>query len=83
MCTFLVAGTVGAILADRFGDRSVVMGGAIVSSVSLAASAYVTNVYLLMVTFGILTGRKFFYPFDDFVDQVRVDQVNSEGCRTL
>ncbi|XP_064623669.1 monocarboxylate transporter 9-like [Lineus longissimus] len=50
---------VGAILSERYGDRPIVMVGSALAALSLMASAYVTNVYLLMVTYGVITGFGF------------------------
>lgn len=50
------SGPIVAGLANQFGCRVVVVGGAIVTSVMYAATAFAPNVFVQMVTFGVIGG---------------------------
>ncbi|GAV08920.1 hypothetical protein RvY_18539 [Ramazzottius varieornatus] len=52
----LAAGAPASILANRFGARTVIMVGGVISAAGFAASAFVTSFELLFVSYGLLTG---------------------------
>ena len=51
-----VEGPIGGMLTNRFGHRLVAVIGGLCATVGLALSAVGSNVYHLIVTFGIMTG---------------------------
>ena len=44
-------------LTNQFGCRAVVMGGAIFTSLMYILTAFLPNIYLQMITFGVLGGK--------------------------
>ena len=55
----LATGPIAAILTNRFGLRSVYMAGSLMSGISLLASTFSPNVYILLLTYGVLSGTAF------------------------
>ena len=54
---FVFVGPVAGVLANRFGCRKVVMGGTLISVIGLLVSTVSPNVEVLIITFGIITGK--------------------------
>ena len=52
----LASSPIAAILTNRFGLRPVYMIGSLVTGVSLLASTFAPNVYILLLTYGIFSG---------------------------
>lgn len=52
----LMGGPLASALASKFGCRKVLIGGALVASFGTFISAYATDVRMLIVTFGVVTG---------------------------
>lgn len=54
--TIQLVGPFVAILVERFGTRKVCILGALISSIAFFVSTYSTNIYMLMVIYGLLGG---------------------------
>ena len=50
------SGPIVAGLANQFGCRAVVMGGAVVTSVMYIITAFSPNIYVMMATYGVIGG---------------------------
>ena len=50
------SGPIVAGLANQFGCRTVVMGGAVVTSLMYFLTVFAPNIYIIMVTYGIVGG---------------------------
>jgi len=50
------SGPIVAGLANQFGCRTVVMGGAVVTSLMYFLTVFAPNIYVIMVTYGIIGG---------------------------
>ncbi|XP_064649285.1 monocarboxylate transporter 13-like [Lineus longissimus] len=59
-----LAGPFASFLVGHFGDRKVVIVGGLLAAVGLISSSFVENVYVLMVTYGIITGVGFSFCFN-------------------
>jgi MFS family permease len=55
----LATGPIAASLTNRFGLRAVYMAGSLISGISLLASTFSPNVYILLLTYGVLSGTAF------------------------
>ena len=55
LCTFL--GIVGVLGVNRFGERPTLMLGALIATVGCFTSSFATNIYFLIVTYGLIFGR--------------------------
>ena len=51
-----LSGPIVAGLANQFGCRVVVMGGAVITSIMYVITAFAPSVYLQMATFGVVGG---------------------------
>jgi len=57
MVMVMIEGPIAGMLTNTYGHRLVAMIGGLCATVGLALSAVASNVYHLIVTFGILTGQ--------------------------
>ncbi|CAD5116583.1 DgyrCDS5460 [Dimorphilus gyrociliatus] len=55
-CLLYLVGIIGGPLIRRFGWRVVAISGSILSAIGFASSGLVNNLYLLYLTYGIITG---------------------------
>ena len=54
---FLFAGPVASLCNERFGTRVTMFTGGILSALGLLISAFITKFYMVLVSFGLLSGR--------------------------
>ena len=52
----MLVGPISSSLVNKFGPRKTCIAGAIVSAVSIFLSTFSPNVYLLMISYGVLGG---------------------------
>ncbi|CAD6187578.1 unnamed protein product [Caenorhabditis auriculariae] len=57
--TYLLVGPIASVLANLYGCRAVVIGGAILSCIGFVASAVTPQIYYLYITFGLIGGLGF------------------------
>ncbi|CAH2221712.1 monocarboxylate transporter 7 [Pelobates cultripes] len=53
---FTVTAPITTILTNKFGHRFVVMAGGFLSSVGMIAAAFATNIYIMYITIGVMSG---------------------------
>ena len=51
-----LTGTFVDVLTSKFGRKIVVIGGSVISASGLLISSFMTNIYVMYFTYGILTG---------------------------
>jgi len=52
----MLVGPISSTLVNKFGPRKTCIAGAIISAMAIFLSTYSTNVYLLMISYGVLGG---------------------------
>ena len=54
---FSTAGPLGSLIIHRWGHRVTMFVGGIVAALGLFISAFATNIYVVFVSFGVITGE--------------------------